>query len=65
MPFKAVPSNLDCVLIETPINEKGNFDLEAQRAIAERYEILQNMRNEILQRLELLSSAQISNQMQI
>ena len=57
--FKAISRNLSCVLIEIPINEKENFDLDTQIAIAKRYEILENARNEILQELELLSSAQI------
>ncbi|WP_089725396.1 N-6 DNA methylase [Candidatus Thiosymbion oneisti] len=48
------------VSVDVPVNEGGDFDLDTQIAIAERYEKLETAKAKILEQLEILSSVQVT-----
>jgi type I restriction-modification system DNA methylase subunit len=48
------------VSIDVPVNEDGDFDVDAQIRIAERYEKLEKAKAKVLEQLEVLASVQIS-----
>ena len=48
------------VVVEVPINSNGDFDLDAQIKIAERYEKIEKAKTKILEQLEILGSVNIT-----
>jgi len=59
--YRASLKNIkQAVEIDVPINSDGNFNLDAQIKIAERYEELESAKAKILEQLEILSSINIT-----
>ena len=48
------------VYVDVPVDKNGDFDLDAQITIAERYEKLENAKGHILEQLEILSSVRVT-----
>ena len=58
--FKANKQNLAYVMLRVPINEKGLFDLDAQNAIVEQYELIEQLKAEIKSKREQIESVFIN-----
>lgn len=53
-------SKIKKVVIKIPVAKKGNFDLEKQKDIAQKYEEIENLKKELTEKLDLLINYKIS-----
>jgi type I restriction-modification system DNA methylase subunit len=59
--YRASLANMkDVVTIEVPVDKNGDFDLDAQKEIAENHERLEKLKSSIIEQLQNLSTIQIS-----
>lgn len=54
--FKANQHNLENVTLSIPVTESGDFDIEAQKAIAEQFELVVQLKDEIKKQREHIRS---------
>lgn len=57
---KATPTKVNKMFIEIPIDKNWNYDINAQKRIAKKYEILEKLKSNIIEQLDTLRSYNVN-----
>jgi restriction endonuclease S subunit len=53
-------NQIEGIVIKIPLNKKGEFDIEKQKKIASRYELIEKLKNDLIEKLDSLAKYHIS-----